>query len=100
MPNISRQLQEDGTCVLTFDRPDSPANIFDRETLEELAAHLHAIAQPEQPVKALLLRSAKPSIFVAGADLRALQKMNREEMKSFIELGQNTFAAIAALTIP
>jgi len=34
---IRREITEDQICILTFDRPDSAANIFDRATLEELA---------------------------------------------------------------
>ena len=38
--NIVRTSTPDGFRVLTFDRPGSPANIFDRETLEELESEL------------------------------------------------------------
>jgi len=33
---IKRSVTEDHVCVLAFDRPDSPANIFDKATLAEL----------------------------------------------------------------
>ena len=35
---------EEDICILTFDRPGSSANIFDRATLEELNRHLDFIA--------------------------------------------------------
>ena len=38
--NIRREVQPNGICVLTFDRPDSPVNIFDDATFGELNAHL------------------------------------------------------------
>ena len=39
--NIRREVRNDGICVLTFDRRDSPlANIFDDRTFAELNAHL------------------------------------------------------------
>lgn len=100
MQTIQRQIRDDNVCVLTFDRPNSPANIFDRKTLEELDAHLVAIAQPGLGVKGLVLISLKPSIFVAGADLKAIEQMNSEELRAFIELGQNAFSRIAALPFP
>ncbi len=100
MQTIQRQLRQDGTCVLTFDRPDSAANIFDRQTLEELDAHLKAIAEPGLGARGLILYSAKAAVFIAGADLHAIEKMSPAEVGGFIELGQNAFARLAALTIP
>ncbi len=100
MQTIQRQIRDDNVCVLTFDRPNSPANIFDRKTLEELEGHISAIAQPGLGVKGLVLISAKPSIFVAGADLKAIGQMSSEELRTFIELGQNVFSRIAALPYP
>jgi 3-hydroxyacyl-CoA dehydrogenase / enoyl-CoA hydratase / 3-hydroxybutyryl-CoA epimerase len=100
MQNIHRQLREDGICILTFDRPDSPANIFDRDTLEELDGHIAAIGGSTFDAKGLVLLSGKPSIFVAGADLHAIERMSREELREFIELGQRAFSRLAALRIP
>jgi len=101
MQSIQRQLRDDGICVLTFDRPDSPANIFDRATLEELDANIRAIgAEPGIGASGLILISAKPSIFFAGADLRSIQRMSRDDMNGFIELGQQVFSRLAALKIP
>ena len=55
---IRREITEDQICILTFDRPDSAANIFDRATLEELAEHLDAIAK-DTSVRGVILVSAK-----------------------------------------
>ena len=68
MQNLRREITDDGLCVLTFDRPNSAANIFDRATLEELGA---AIDDLGPQVRSLVLTSAKDSIFVAGADLHS-----------------------------
>lgn len=100
MPNIHTETQADGVCVLTFDRPDSSANIFDLATLAELDAEITRLAQPGAGVTGLILTSAKPSIFVAGADLRVVQTMNAAQLTDFIALGQNVFGKIAALPYP
>lgn len=100
MQTIQRQLRPDDICVLTFDRPDSAANIFDRKTLEELESHLVAIAEPSLGARGLVLVSAKPGIFIAGADLHAIERMSRDELCEFIALGQRVFSRLAALTIP
>jgi 3-hydroxyacyl-CoA dehydrogenase/enoyl-CoA hydratase/3-hydroxybutyryl-CoA epimerase len=98
--NIHRQLHADGVCVLTFDRAESSANIFDRATLAELAEHLTFIEQPDSGVKGLILTSTKDAIFVAGADLYSVKKMNADELKEFITAGQEAFTRIAHLPIP
>ena len=39
-PMIRREIGDDHICTLTFDRPESGANIFDAATLDELNEHL------------------------------------------------------------
>ena len=99
MANIRRETNEDRICVLTFDRANSAANIFDRATLAELGEHVDAIAADEQIVAAVFM-SAKPAIFIAGADLHSLQTLGEGDLRHFIELGQAVFNKIAALKIP
>ena len=97
---IRRHVAEDNVCVLTFDRPDSAANIFDRETLEEFGRHLDVIAASPN-LKGVVLASAKPSIFIAGADLGSISKFTRpEDLSDLIERGQNLFNRLSALSIP
>lgn len=97
---IRRHLTEDNICVLTFDRPDSGANIFDRVALLELNGHLNYVAC-NASLKGLVFASAKSSIFIAGADLTQLSKAKTpEELREMIELGQSVFDRIAALNIP
>jgi 3-hydroxyacyl-CoA dehydrogenase/enoyl-CoA hydratase/3-hydroxybutyryl-CoA epimerase len=100
MSNLQRQLLADGVCVLTFDRAESTANIFDRATLAELADHLTFIEKADSGVKGVILTSAKEAIFVAGADLYSVRKMNADELKEFITAGQAAFTRLAALPIP
>jgi 3-hydroxyacyl-CoA dehydrogenase/enoyl-CoA hydratase/3-hydroxybutyryl-CoA epimerase len=96
MQTIHRKLLDDGTCVLTFDRPGSPVNIFDVPTLKELDAQLGDLAG----VRVLILASAKKSVFVAGADIHLFTQMSMEELTAFVELGQAVFNRLAALQIP
>src|SRR5881394_4128932 len=99
-PLIRREIGDDHICVLTFDRPDSGANIFDAATLEELNEHLDAI-EKDASLRGLIIASAKKSIFVAGADLKALlQAAKTGEMREFIEPGQQVFNRLADLKIP
>ncbi len=100
LPMIQREIGDDHICVLTFDRPDSGANIFDAATLEELNEHLDAV-EKDASLRGLIIASAKKSIFVAGADLKTLlQAAKTGEMRGFIERGQQVFNRLADLRIP
>ena len=87
-------------CVLTFDRPESGANIFDEATMRELSEHVDAI-EADSSLRGLIIASAKKSIFIAGADLRTLLKQAQTDgLRDFIAEGQRVFNRIAALKIP
>jgi 3-hydroxyacyl-CoA dehydrogenase / enoyl-CoA hydratase / 3-hydroxybutyryl-CoA epimerase len=97
---IHRRQTAETICVLTFDRPDSSANIFDKATLLELDEHLKAIAADSE-LKGLVLTSAKKSIFIAGADLHSFSKARTAaDIREMIELGQAVFNRLAELPIP
>lgn len=100
MANIRRETIGEGIFLLTFDRPDSVVNTFDFDTLSELESHIDAITSPDQNAQGLIFATAKPAIFVAGADLFAVRKMNVEEMKTFVQRGQSIFTKIASLSFP
>ncbi|MGJ8643097.1 MAG: 3-hydroxyacyl-CoA dehydrogenase NAD-binding domain-containing protein [Luteolibacter sp.] len=87
------------TAILVFDREGSSANIFDSATLKELSCLLDELAaQPE--VTGLLIRSAKPDIFIAGADLKELSSARGERLDELIATGQTLFNRIADLPYP
>jgi 3-hydroxyacyl-CoA dehydrogenase/enoyl-CoA hydratase/3-hydroxybutyryl-CoA epimerase len=99
-PMIRRDTGDDHICVLTFDRPDSSANIFDAATLDELSDHLDAV-EKDASLRGLIIASGKKSIFVAGADLKTLLEAAKTgEMRGFIERGQQVFNRLANLKIP
>src|SRR5689334_8752935 len=97
---IQREIGDDRVCILTFDRPESGANIFDAGTMAELGEHIEAIER-DNSIRGLILTSAKKSIFVAGADLKTLLKQAPSgEMRGFIAEGQRVFNRLADLKIP
>jgi 3-hydroxyacyl-CoA dehydrogenase / enoyl-CoA hydratase / 3-hydroxybutyryl-CoA epimerase len=100
LPLIQRTVGDDRVCTLTFDRPESGANIFDAATMRELSEHVDAIER-DSSLRGLIIASAKKSIFIAGADLKTLLKQAPTgEMRGFIAEGQQVFNRIAALRIP
>src|SRR5258708_21062182 len=98
--NITRTLDSDRVCVLLFDRPNSSANVFDRATLEELDAHLSAL-ESEAGLKGIILASAKPRIFIAGADLNAFAKgVDERVLGEIVDLGHRVFTRLSRLSVP
>src|SRR2546427_5645993 len=99
-PSIRRHVTDDYVCVLTFDRPSSSANVFNKATLDELDSHLDFITGDDR-IKGVVLASAKASIFVAGADIKSIAKNTGEsDLREFIELGQSVFDRLAKLKVP
>jgi 3-hydroxyacyl-CoA dehydrogenase/enoyl-CoA hydratase/3-hydroxybutyryl-CoA epimerase len=98
--HLRRTMHEDGVCVLTFDRPGSSANIFDHATLEELRQELDFIAGAPE-VTGVILISAKPTIFIAGVDLRRLADGTPlAEIRELLEFGQTQIHRLAQLPVP
>src|SRR5438309_11015587 len=99
-PMIRREIGDDHICLLTFDRPESGANIFDAATLDELNEHLDSV-ENDASLRGLIIASAKKSIFVAGADLKTLlQQAQSGDMRAFIAHGQQVLNRLAGLKIP
>jgi 3-hydroxyacyl-CoA dehydrogenase/enoyl-CoA hydratase/3-hydroxybutyryl-CoA epimerase len=97
---LRRTSRPDGVCVLTFDRPNSSANIFDARTFTQLIEELEAIEADPQ-VRGVVLATAKKSIFVAGLDLSAVKPgTSAEAVRSIIELGQRAMHRLASMRAP
>ena len=84
---ITRQVG-DGICVLTFDRPDSGANIFDAQTMNDLRAHVDEI-EKDSSLKGVIVTSAKKSIFIAGADLQTLLRQAQTRRDARLHRGRS-----------
>src|SRR5271170_911316 len=97
---IRLTVRDDGICILTFDRPNSSANVFDLRTLDELAGELDFIER-QTKIKGIILTSSKPSIFIAGLDLNLLRESTSPaEVRALIERGQAVMNRVAALSMP
>ncbi len=64
------QLEIDGDEIawLTLDKAGAPVNTLSVDVIAELDRRLQALS--EAPVKGLVIRSAKPNGFIAGADIK------------------------------
>ncbi|WP_141456370.1 3-hydroxyacyl-CoA dehydrogenase NAD-binding domain-containing protein [Pseudoxanthomonas sp. z9] len=93
------ELRSDGIVVLSFDRQGASVNAFSQDALIELSDLLERLAI--DPPKGLVLRSAKSSGFIAGADLKEFQEFDRRgTVSDAIRRGQSVFQKLAELPCP
>lgn len=101
MSNSIKREQHDGVVTIVFDQLDSSANVFNCDMFAELDQHLTYIENHASLLRGVVFKSAKPSIFIAGADLKEFAKdTSPERIQFLIELGQHTFNRIEDLSIP
>jgi 3-hydroxyacyl-CoA dehydrogenase/enoyl-CoA hydratase/3-hydroxybutyryl-CoA epimerase len=92
--------QPDGVAVLWLDVPGRSMNIFNRQVFADLDAALDRVAT-EAVVRALVIRSAKPSGFFAGADVKEFTTVqSADDARALSEKGQRLFDKVAALRVP
>jgi 3-hydroxyacyl-CoA dehydrogenase/enoyl-CoA hydratase/3-hydroxybutyryl-CoA epimerase/3-hydroxyacyl-CoA dehydrogenase/enoyl-CoA hydratase/3-hydroxybutyryl-CoA epimerase/enoyl-CoA isomerase len=91
---------EGGVAVLTFDQPGGRANTLNQAVLGEFERLLPQLNDPK--LRGLILRSGKPGMFIAGADLRELGSAtpNPELTRKMVQRGLNVIAAFEALPYP
>lgn len=77
---------------ITLDKP--PANSYDREFMEEFNVAVQSAADDDE-VKAVIVHSASPKFFSAGADIKAFAANTTDGNMAMIELGHEVLASIA-----
>src|SRR5690349_13582858 len=98
-PAFSLELGEDGLAVLTFDLPGEKVNKFSRAAIRELAEMLLRLDR-EPRVRGLLVRSGKPDVFIAGADVKEFVSTAPEEAQDAVRAVQALFEQLAHLPHP
>ena len=93
------QTREDGVLVLSLDRAGTPVNTLAQEVLGELDGLLERLAT--DPPRGLVIRSAKPSGFIAGADIKEFQAFDEKGVvDDAIRRGQQVFQRLAEMPFP
>ncbi len=88
-----------GVVTATFDAAGRSVNVWDQALFAALAALLDDLER-DQPA-AVVFRSAKPSGFLAGADLFWIAGLTTEaEVHALLRTGRELFARVAALPAP
>ncbi len=92
----SLDLDADNILWLMFDRKDSSTNSLNEATVRELDEILNSLSNSQ--AKALVIRSAKKSGFIVGADISQFKTLKTaEEATQLIRQGQAVFNKLAKL---
>ncbi|HEX7239110.1 MAG TPA: enoyl-CoA hydratase-related protein, partial [Longimicrobiaceae bacterium] len=97
------ELEEDGIARLVLDRPGSRVNFLSRatvEALDTLLAEAERLAGDGR-LRALVVRSAKPGVFVAGVDLDEMRAVaDAAEGAAQARRGQQVLRRLEELPVP
>jgi enoyl-CoA hydratase/carnithine racemase len=99
MSALQLTIRDDSVAVLTIDQPGSKANVLNPALLAELESTFDSLMS-RTDLRGLVLTSAKPGIFIAGADLNLLASAtgpNDPEVRKFIEHGLRVLEKLEAL---
>lgn len=99
--SVNLRVERDSPTLATLwlDVRGQRFNVLNREVLDELDAAFQAVGK-ETDLEGLLLRSGKPSGFLAGADLNSFARIHdAEEARSLSATGQRVFGQFCC-TLP
>ncbi|WP_062112481.1 3-hydroxyacyl-CoA dehydrogenase NAD-binding domain-containing protein [Aureimonas sp. AU40] len=86
---------DENIAWLVLDKPGKSVNTIDRSVLEELDRHLAAL-EADRP-RGLVIRSAKPNGFAAGADINGFVGASQSAVREMLEEGHRVLDRLAAL---
>ena len=89
---------EKDICTLTINRPDQ-YNALNLEVLKELNLKLDWILE-ETNIRAVIITGVGDKAFIAGADIKSMNKMNEKEAESFSKYGQELTLKMEGYKLP
>src|SRR2546426_213355 len=97
-PSVRTSTDSDNVLTIVLDVPGKPVNTCTPQLLAELSA----VVDPRGKSKpaGLIIASAKPRSFNAGADLFMIRDMDAGRLDSYLAEGQALFERIACLPMP
>lgn len=91
---------DNGTLVVTINCQDRPVNALSRSSMEELRELVQSI-EKNSSIRGVLFQSAKPGIFIAGADITEFEDLtDRAAAAEVSEFGQSVFQELEDLKVP
>jgi 3-hydroxyacyl-CoA dehydrogenase/enoyl-CoA hydratase/carnithine racemase len=94
---LSLTFPQPDVALVTFDLPGKGANLLSRSVLDELSELMDTL-EARRDLAGLVIRSGKPGMFIAGADIRefvAAQGAPREEIVAVCRRGQSLLARLS-----
>ncbi|MGB5079635.1 MAG: enoyl-CoA hydratase-related protein, partial [Burkholderiales bacterium] len=93
------ETDRDGILWLSFDKADASTNVLSAEVMAELERILDGLAAKNP--KGLVIRSAKASGFIAGADVEEFTKLkDADDAMRLVKRGWDLYNKLAALPFP
>ncbi len=86
-----------GVGVLTLEQPGKPVVVLDHDLIQRLEATLRSL--PKNLV-GLVLASASERVFVAGADLNAIQALDDAQLLKYLAYASEVFGLISNIPFP
>nr|WP_246505290.1 3-hydroxyacyl-CoA dehydrogenase NAD-binding domain-containing protein [Microvirga antarctica] len=97
--NWRMALDSNGVAWLTLDKKDASANTLSEDVMRELDGILAGLER--NPPKGLVIRSAKESGFIAGADINQFKGVtDAEAVKAALRFGHAVVDRLEALPVP
>lgn len=97
--NAIQLSEQNGITTLTFDLPNEKVNKLSTAVMTELKTHLEKIKSSN--AKFVIFKSAKPKIFIAGADIEEIKQLKTDaEVRAAVSQGQSIFNMIEDLPMP
>lgn len=97
-PAVRITTDSDNVVTIWMDLPGKPVNTCSSQMFDDLEQALNTVERVR--AKGVIVASAKPKSFSAGADLFEVSKMTREQMAAYVARGQEVFNRIAKLPMP
>lgn len=95
----TQKIGSNDIAILTFDLPNEKVNKLSTPVMTELKAHLEDLKKSHY--KMLVFKSAKPKIFIAGADIEEIKELKtKEQVIDAVKSGQEIFNMIEDLPMP
>jgi len=100
MPTRLTTTLTDAVCTLTLVPPDGKPPTLDHGVLDELERHLGEIEARLGAVRAVVVRSASPKVFCAGANVTELATIDRDSIGPWVHRGHALLNRLEALPVP
>jgi 3-hydroxyacyl-CoA dehydrogenase/enoyl-CoA hydratase/3-hydroxybutyryl-CoA epimerase len=98
-PSFRLAVEPDGLGIVFFDTPGEKVNKYSTSVLRELDGFLDDLAR-RKDLKAVVLFSSKPDIFIAGADVTEIATADAALVAEGVRFGQRVFGKLANLPYP